>query len=202
MAAVVVRLRQCLLIASTLAGSWLGMQTLHELGHVLGAWATGAHVARVELDPRSFSRTDVEGGASPLLVLWFGPVFGAFFPLAIWAVWARFRLPGTYLVRFLAALCLVVNGVYIGAGTITRIADAGDLLRLGAPAWTLACFGILAVPVGLWLWHGQGTFFGLAAANGRVSARASYGMAAALLLWLGILTLGLPALEHARNRLW
>src|SRR5579862_2329779 len=43
------RLPQIVLIVSTLLGSWLGMQTVHEFGHVLGVWMTGGRVARVVL---------------------------------------------------------------------------------------------------------------------------------------------------------
>ena len=55
---------QFILIGSTLLGSWLGMQAVHELGHVLGAWATGAEVRRVVLSPTTISRTDVVNNAA------------------------------------------------------------------------------------------------------------------------------------------
>lgn len=45
------RSHQILLIASTVLASWLGMQAVHESGHVLGAWFTGGLVARVFLHP-------------------------------------------------------------------------------------------------------------------------------------------------------
>jgi len=45
------RLDQIILIASTVLASWLGMQALHELGHVFGAWITGGEVKRVVLNP-------------------------------------------------------------------------------------------------------------------------------------------------------
>ena len=39
------RVRQAVLIVATLAGCWLGMQAVHETGHVLGALWTGGRVA-------------------------------------------------------------------------------------------------------------------------------------------------------------
>jgi predicted Zn-dependent protease len=48
-----------MLIGSTVVGSWLGMQAVHELGHVLGAWWTDGDVSRVVLHPLSISRTDL-----------------------------------------------------------------------------------------------------------------------------------------------
>jgi hypothetical protein len=47
------RLHQFVLIVSILLGSWLGMQAVHETGHVLGAWLTGGGIARVVLWPLS-----------------------------------------------------------------------------------------------------------------------------------------------------
>jgi hypothetical protein len=60
------------LIGSTLVGSWLGMQAVHESGHVLGAWLTGGQVARVVLNPLTISRTDVRENPKPLIVVWAG----------------------------------------------------------------------------------------------------------------------------------
>src|SRR5262249_34871163 len=80
------RLPQLTLIVSTLVASWLGMQAVHELGHVLGAWLTGGRVARVVLHPLTISRTDLGHNPSPLAVVWAGPVFGALAPVLLWAV--------------------------------------------------------------------------------------------------------------------
>jgi hypothetical protein len=63
---------QVVLITSTIWGSWLGMQALHELGHVLGAWVTGGVVSRVVLDPRTFSRTDLAANPHPLAAVCLG----------------------------------------------------------------------------------------------------------------------------------
>ena len=62
------RLHQTVLIVATLIGSWLAMQAVHELGHVLGAALTGSRVECVVLHPLTISRTDVVYGTSPLLV--------------------------------------------------------------------------------------------------------------------------------------
>ena len=59
------RLHQILLIVSAVLASWLGMQAVHEAGHVLGACMTGGRVSQVVLHPLTISRTDatVPGGA-------------------------------------------------------------------------------------------------------------------------------------------
>ena len=76
------RLHQVVLIVSVVVGSWLGMQAVHELGHVIAAWATGGTVTAVVLDPFSFSRTDVTGSRYPVLEVWGGAFFGCVLPLA------------------------------------------------------------------------------------------------------------------------
>jgi hypothetical protein len=48
--------------------SWLGMMAVHELGHVLHAWLSGAVVARVVLGPFEMSRTDLWRNPHPLFV--------------------------------------------------------------------------------------------------------------------------------------
>ena len=40
------RIEQAILIATFLGFSWLAMQAVHELGHVVGAWLTRAEVTR------------------------------------------------------------------------------------------------------------------------------------------------------------
>ena len=150
-----------LLIASTLIASWLGMQAVHELGHVLGAWATGAEVTRVVLHPLVISRTDVAENHSPGVVVWAGPIVGAALPLAAWLLAALLKLSWAFLLRFFAGFCLVANGLYIGIGSFGRIGDCGEMLRSGSSAWQLWLFAVATVPLGLWLWHGQGRHFGL-----------------------------------------
>ena len=45
------RPEQIVLITTFVCFSWLAMPACDELGHVLGAWATGAEVKRVALHP-------------------------------------------------------------------------------------------------------------------------------------------------------
>src|SRR5438093_41686 len=94
------RLHQVLLIGSTVLGSWLGMQAVHESGHVLGAWLTGGRVERVVLHPLTISRTDLAENPHPLIVVWAGPVVGVLVPLVLWAVATAFQVPVAFLFRF------------------------------------------------------------------------------------------------------
>jgi hypothetical protein len=188
----VARVHQFILIGSCVLGSWLGMQAVHELGHIVGAWLTEGRVERVVLNPLTISRTDVSHNPSPLIVVWAGPIFGAAVPLLLWLVASKARRPDAFVVRFFAGFCLVANGLYIGVGSFGRIGDCGEMLRQGSAAWQLWLFGAATVPIGIWLWHGQGSHFGLGDANGRVSRATAYTSLAACvaLLVLGFVVGG------------
>jgi hypothetical protein len=182
----VIRLNRAILIVSVLLGSWLGMQAVHEFGHVLGAWSTGGRVARVVLNPLTISRTDVDPNPRPLLVVWAGPIFGALSPLMLWAVAIGLRLSGAFVLRFFAGFCLIANGTYIAGGSFGHIGDCGVMLRSGSAIWQLWLFGAATVPAGFWLWHRQAQNFGLGPAQRRVSAGVAY---SSLIACLALLTL-------------
>jgi hypothetical protein len=186
------RLPQVALILSTLLGSWLAVQDVHESGHVLGAWLTGGQVVRVVLHPLTISRTDLAYDPHPLVVAWAGPVFGVVLPLLLWAVAAAARLPCAFLLRFFAGFCLLTNGLYIGVGSFDGVGDCGEMLRHGSAMWQLWLFGAVTAPAGLWLWHRQGPHFGLGSAKGKVSRGATWASvtACAALLVLGFLVGG------------
>jgi hypothetical protein len=168
------RLPQVFLIVTFIGFSWLAMQVVHEAGHVLVAWVTGAEVTRVALHPLIVSRTDVAKSAYPLAVVWGGPLIGSILPLLLFAFAAALRLPGVYLLRFFAGFCLVANGVYIGIGHfLAQGADPWVMTQNGSPKWVLVLFGAMTFPLGLYLWHRQGHHFGLGSAKGKVDTRAA-----------------------------
>ncbi|MBX3442744.1 MAG: M50 family metallopeptidase [Planctomyces sp.] len=153
--------RACLLIAATLTASWLGMQQVHELGHVVAGLATGGRIERVVLHPLEISRTDLSANPRPGLVTWAGPALGCLLPLALWGAVRRMGCGCEFLLRFFAGFCLIANGAYVGVGSLGGIGDAGDLLRSGSPRWSLWLFGAVCVPSGLALWNGLGPRFGI-----------------------------------------
>jgi hypothetical protein len=168
------RLAQILHILTFIGFSWLAMQVVHELGHVVVARLTGAEVTKVALHPLIISRTYLAENLHPLAVVWGGPLFGAGLPLALFCLAFAFRAPGLYLFRFFAGFCLVANGVYIGTGWLVNDeADPWVMTQNGSPVWLLVLFGLLTAPLGLYLWHRQGSYFGLAQARGRVNMRAA-----------------------------
>jgi hypothetical protein len=182
------RAHQGLLIVSVLLGSWLGMQAVHEAGHVLGAALSGGRVVRVVLHPLTISRTDLSENPHPLAVAWSGPLVGVVLPLLFWGAASAARWAGAFALRFFAGFCLIANGAYLAFGSFDRIGDAGEMLRLGSPPWLLWAFGLGAVPAGLYLWHRQGHHFGLRSAAGHVCPGVAY---ACLVAFLMLLALGL-----------
>ena len=162
------------------------MMAVHEMGHVVGAIATGGTVEKVILHPLAISRTDLSDNPRPLVVVWAGPILGTLLPLAL-AFAARIaEFPWTYLMRFFAGFCLIANGCYIGAGSFGGVGDAGDLLRHGSPAWSLWVFGAIGLPLGLYLWNGLGPSFGLGVAAGKVDRRAAYASCVLLAMVLAL----------------
>jgi hypothetical protein len=182
------RLDQVVLIGSVGLASWLGMQMIHEAGHIAGAWLTGGEVARVVLHPLTISRTDLAINPSPLIVVWAGPVAGSLLPLTMWGIAAWRQVPGAFALRFFAGFCLIANGGYIAGGSFGAIGDSGEMLAHGSPIWSLWLFGVLTIPLGFWLWHRQGPHFGLGDSKGRVSRGAAY---SSLVVCLVLVAIGL-----------
>ncbi len=180
------RFQQIVLIGSTLGYCWLGMQIVHEMGHVLAAYASGETVHALVLNPMVISRTDVSHDRHPLAVIWSGPILGALIPLASLAFARLLRCRLFYLFQFFAGFCLIVNGAYVGVGSLGRVGDAGDLLGHGAPRWTLILFGLVCAPLGLWLWNGLGPHFGLGKAKGAVDGRAVLWALGLVLIIVGV----------------
>lgn len=175
---------QALLMCSTAGFSWLSMMILHECGHVMHGWLSGAQLVQVVLPPCGFSRTDFAANPHPLFVAWGGAIWGCLLALTILAAVRIASARYSYLVRWFAGFCLIANGAYLAAGSF-RGAGADDgsvILQNGNTQWQLLLFGVPTVAVGLYLWNGLGPYFGLGARRGRVDRNAAVGMTVALLV--------------------
>jgi hypothetical protein len=164
------RFWQALLIVTFILFCWLGMQAVHELGHVIMARYTGAEVIKVALHPLVFSHTHVAENPHPLAVVWGGPVLGSVLPLVAFLIAWACNMRAVYLLRFFAGFCLVANGIYIGVGwLLANGADPWVMTENGSPKLLLVLFGIVTVPIGFYLWHREGRHFGFDEAKGAVS---------------------------------
>ena len=132
------------------------MMAVHELGHVLHAWVSGATVSAVRVPLLGLSITDFSTNPHPHFVAWGGIVWGSALPVLAWAVLRLLRWPGWKPAQFFAGFCLIANGVYIAVGWTTHAGDAGDLVDYGTPVWVLVTVGSCAAGAGLYLWHLMG----------------------------------------------
>jgi len=176
------RLFQAMLIGSTLAFSWLMMQAVHELGHVVHLWATGGTVEYVLLHPLAISYTHPGANPHPLIVASGGAIWGCAIPLVLLVLVRGTARSYAYLAAFFAGFCLVANGAYLAADAFLRGGDARELIARGTPPWLLVPFGLAAVGAGLYLINGLGPHFGLGRTGGRVDRRAAVGITLALLV--------------------
>jgi hypothetical protein len=132
--------------------AWLAMMALHEVGHALHAVTSGGRVTGVTLPLIGFSRTDVAPNPHPQWTAWGGPLWGCLLPMIALGIARRFRRPRNP-ARVFAGFCMIANGAYLGLGPWMTAGDGHDLIRHGAPRWTLMLFGAIATAGGLYLWH-------------------------------------------------
>ncbi len=150
------RFYQLLFVFSLVGLCWLAMMTVHELGHVLGAFITGGSVTSVVLHPLAISRSNVSPNPHPGIVVWLGPMVGGLLPFFFATITPRRYSLLRNITKFFAGFCLVANGAYIAIGSLEGIGDCGEMLRSGTPVWVMIAFGALTVPAGLYQWHRLG----------------------------------------------
>src|SRR6476469_6961517 len=155
--------RGLMLVFAGLYPCWLAMMSVHEAGHVLHAWLSGATVSAVRVPLAGFSITELSTNPHPHFVAWGGPVWGSILPVLAWAMLWTMRWRGWRVAQFFAGFCLIANGVYLGLGWVTRAGDAGDIVNHGTPVAVLVGFGVVATGAGLSLWHLLGRSNGHAA---------------------------------------
>ena len=151
-------------------------------------WAAKDSI-EVVLHPLRVSCTDATHERHPPLVVWGGSIVGGLLPLGALVVTRSLIPRWSYLPRFFAGFCLVVNGDSIGVGSFEGVGDSGDLSRSRTPRWQSILFGPVTVPAGLFLWHGFGPYCGLGDARGRVDRLAAVGMS---VVFLAILLIETP----------
>lgn len=124
--------------------SWIVMTFTHELGHLIGGWASGATLVDADLAPWRMPYSLHGPDPHPLVTLWCGPLLGVLIPLAIAAV---IRRPSAWLV---ADFCLLANGLYLALAWLSgdRFLDTPRLLDAGAHPITITVFCLLTISIG------------------------------------------------------
>jgi hypothetical protein len=170
---------------SVLGVSWLSMMLIHEFGHVVSGWLTGAEVERVSVKPLRLSQTLFSENPHPLIVAFGGPILGALAPLPLLLVSKKAAI--AYALRFFAGFCLIANGLYMGSGMISPVGDAQEVLSCGGSRYLFLPFLVIAVPLGLYVWHGTARDFGFDRKGIEISRRKAAIACAFLVIEMGIL---------------
>lgn len=165
------RSQQVILVISFMGFSWLMMQVVHELGHIVFTILPGGQVEKVVLHPLTFSRTDISSNPQPLLQVWGGPIVGIALPIVIWGIASLFRTSYLSFFRFFAGFCCIANGAYIGFAPDSPGLDTQVMLSLGSERWLLVIFGVTMIALGLWFFNSTGRIFGFGVPDGRVNVR-------------------------------
>lgn len=133
--------KRMLYFCGLLTASWLVMTSIHELGHIVGGWCSGAKLQQVDLLPWHLPYSIFDPDPLPLVTLWCGPVLGVLVPLTV-ALLLR-----QYWMWFIANFCLLANGVYIAAAWFSgdRYLDTPQLLAHGAHPFTIALYCTLTI---------------------------------------------------------
>ena len=132
---------------------WLGMMAVHEFGHMLHAWISGGVVINVVLHPLEISRTDVSPNPNPAFVAWGGLVWGSVIPLIAFLAALRWFRSAEFYASISAGFCLIANGVYFAAGSVSPVGDTRVLRSLGTSPAVFAVAGLPIAALGLYVWH-------------------------------------------------
>lgn len=139
---------QALKIIGLLMVSWCVMALCHETGHVIGGWLGGGTLVFLELRPWEIPQSQFDPDPCPLLTLWCGPLVGTAVPVGMWLL---IRHP---VLEFIAAFCVVANGLYLAASWASpdRFLDTPRLLTHGAHPLSIAGFCLATLTIGYpWL---------------------------------------------------
>ena len=137
---------------------WMGVQIVHEFGHVTAALLSGGQVSRIVLNPLTISRTDLSFNPYPQLTVWAGPLVGAGLPLLLWQIVVSVGRPRlSALAQFFCGFSLVANGAYLAFGASDGVGDCGVMRQCGTPVGLLMGVGALLLAGGFVVWHHLGS---------------------------------------------
>ena len=164
-------LRKSLLLLGAFSIGYNAHAVLHELGHALAMWAIGGSVARITLNPFSWSYTYYGSAPThPLFTAWAGVAFSSTVGLLLLASIRTCRHVWTVPLAITGICALVVNGVYLTVDSIFLAGgDATLIVDENMPRLFVLSVGIGLIALGLVVWHIQLPRIGLATADGALA---------------------------------
>jgi hypothetical protein len=149
------RLRKSMLLLGAFCIGYNAESLTHELGHALAMWATGSSVARITLNPFSWSYTFYAARPTyPLLTAWAGAVFSSAIGLLSLALIRPRRGAWTVPLALMGVCSLVVNGIYLVVDSLFLAGgDATNIILHGTPRSFVLIIGVGLIALGLVLWQ-------------------------------------------------
>lgn len=137
-------IRRVLWLLGLLVVSWGVMLGVHEAGHLLGGWVSGARLVEVWWGPWPPPYSLFQPDPHPLVTLWGGPLLGAGLPLLVACLWRRQEA------WFVAWFCLLANGLYLAVGACVPgdELDTAKLLKAGASPISIGFYVVVTISVG------------------------------------------------------
>lgn len=127
---------------------------LHEHGHAIAAWATGARVSRIVFHPFNWSYINYYGSKAEYenFIIWAGTLFAAFVALLLIIIVWRWRKPGLLPILMTGAIACSKDGAYlIVSGIANTRGDGASLVKHGTPLVVVVAVGFILFAIGILL---------------------------------------------------
>lgn len=154
--------RKLLIVLGAFVFAYNASLVAHELGHALGAVATGGKVSHIEISPLSRSLARFDFNPEPRATIWAGflgeVALGMLAFFILWIVGSRFTFWGLAL----AIASLAGAGSYMLAGVVfLPYGDPGYLIYMGISPVALALIGVCLILLCLLLLLAMGPLLGI-----------------------------------------
>ncbi len=136
-----------LLLLGSFAFAYNVVSALHELGHVVGALATGGHPHSLVLHPFSTSSVEVSPDPRPLVTYGAGVLAPPVVGLALFRALRHVQAPVLLPVLLIPSIAWASSGLYLVVGAALQVGDAAVLMQTGIPRAALFAAGAACLPV-------------------------------------------------------
>lgn len=126
---------------------------LHEFGHTIAVVFSGGQIKEYVLNPFSWSWNLGQNVSNIIFTAWGGVTFGLLFALIPLLLIFKIRTTWfVFLCKLIAACALMINGIYLLAGTLLNFGDGGELARLGISPTIIIILGVTYLLISMAFW--------------------------------------------------